>query len=191
MSVWQVCSRNSLLEKAGVALRKARRRRYEGRFFSPRLVTVKCGDFELAAPASHLLVDLHPPQMLRRDPDAPVPVRLAAKYPAGTLVDVGAISATPLLLGRAVPQRDHPGQRSDRRGTETTGKLNYRGGTASFHEGRGFAGNSSNHRAALIVKQTTRRGVASRGCHGMPCTPAERRQGAAGSVSSSRHYEVL
>jgi FkbM family methyltransferase len=70
---------------------KALRKHYlQRRFFAQRLVSLKCGDFEIESPANHLLVHI-----LRKQPYRDVAIGVAAKlltakYPGGTLVDIGA-----------------------------------------------------------------------------------------------------
>jgi len=152
-------SRNSFLKKAVIALKKGRRQRYENRFFSQRLVTIKCGNFELEAPASHLLADLRPPQPYR-DWCVGISARyLAEKYADGTLIDVGAnIGDTAAIMATHVQNKLVLIEASDYyfellsrnarqfrneiilvkamvgNGQEVMGTLNYWGGTASFHE---------------------------------------------------------
>jgi len=152
-------SPSSLLQKAVVALRKIRRRRYESRFFSQRLVTIRCGNFELQAPASHLLADLRPPQPYRDRCVGISAKHLAEKYTGGTLVDIGAnIGDTAAIMATYVQNKlvlieasDYYFELLSRNarqfpneiilvkamvgdGQKVMGTLNYWGGTASFHE---------------------------------------------------------
>lgn len=72
------------------AFRRLRGRWRENKFFTQSLLHVKCGDYELLVPKSHLLTNLLATQPLRDKCVGVAAEYLGLKYRSGTIVDVGA-----------------------------------------------------------------------------------------------------
>jgi FkbM family methyltransferase len=140
-------------------LRDWQRRRLEKRYLAQRLTRIRCGFFEIDAPASHSLVELAGVQPYR---DLCVGISakcISAKYPDGTMLDIGAnIGDTAAWMATYARNRLILVEGSDyffdiltrnvaqmpneivltkafvSDGQDVTGSFYYRSGTASFDE---------------------------------------------------------
>lgn len=81
----------SLLPKSIYAFLKKRRKQYvEQNYFEQGLTKIKCGAYEIEAPDSHLLINLLKSQPYRDLCVGITAKYISAKYPDGTIVDIGA-----------------------------------------------------------------------------------------------------
>jgi FkbM family methyltransferase len=141
-------------------LRELRRQHRERRYFRQDFTSIQCGAYEIEAPKDHLLVSLLKSQPYR---DLCVGISakyVSAKYPSGSIVDVGAnIGDTAAILATYTRNRLILIEGSDyfydilarnvsllpndtiikktlvSDGSRLSGTFSHWGGTASFHEG--------------------------------------------------------
>jgi FkbM family methyltransferase len=142
------------------ALRDLSRRRSERRYFAQGLTRVKCGAYDIEAPKNHLLVNLLKAQPYRDLCVGITAKYVSAKYPDGTMIDIGAnIGDTAALIATYARNKLMLVEGSDyffellvrntshlpneltlknvlvSDGRKISGRFRHWGGTASFHEG--------------------------------------------------------
>jgi FkbM family methyltransferase len=72
------------------AIRRRRERIRESEFVNQKLKSIRCGDFEIRIPESHILLSLQDKQPLRDICVGISAMCLGIKYPNSTMIDVGA-----------------------------------------------------------------------------------------------------
>jgi FkbM family methyltransferase len=155
-------------------------RRKERRLFKQRLVPIQCGDFEIMAPEHHPLFRIKKEQPYRDLCIGIAAQYLSAKYPEGTMVDIGAnIGDTAAVIATYAKNRLVLVEASDyyfeilsrnarhlpnvlalknvliSDGSDISGVLHHWGGTASFHEKAGAGTQQKSQRLSDVADTTT------------------------------------
>ncbi len=135
------------------------KRLQDRKYLKQGFTQIKCGDFQLQAPRNHVLVGIHETQPYRDLCVGIVAKFISAKYPDGTIIDIGAnIGDTAALIATNSKSKLILVEASDyffeilarnvkqlpnevvlkktmiSNGRAVSGSLHYRGGTAYFHE---------------------------------------------------------
>lgn len=161
-------------------LQKCRRQYLEQRFFDQGFTKIKCGAYEIEAPANHILLKLLKSQPYRDLCVGITAKYISAKYPDGTIIDIGAnIGDTAALIATYAQNKliliepsdyyfeylvrnisQFPNEIEAKKilisdGREICGTFNYWGGTASFNERADGKMQMTTERLSTIANQNT------------------------------------